>query len=197
MARLVSTALYRLNAAVATVSPHDQSRRNPGCLASTGLLGGGLEERRPDVDVEPGLTQMNDVMLDGEDVVEQAYDFIDKKLTVDNARKFAFVNVNRMPRMNGNPIIVKFVSMIERDVVLRHAYTAYNHDLALGNLAPLALASRLRRSRSTQAVGRTPPFEILATGMNITIKSKGKPWMTYSLKRLMRLRDKNCQADQS
>ncbi|KAI8486986.1 hypothetical protein Bbelb_352460 [Branchiostoma belcheri] len=58
---------------------------------------------------------------DGEDVVQEAYS-IDKKLSVDNARRFAFVNVYRMPRMSGNPIIVKFVSMIERDVVLRHAY---------------------------------------------------------------------------
>ncbi|CAH1266684.1 Hypp3510 [Branchiostoma lanceolatum] len=58
----------------------------------------------------------------GEDVVQEADDFIVNRLGVGNARNFSFVNVHRMPRMNGNPIIVKFVSMLERDNVLRHAY---------------------------------------------------------------------------
>ncbi|KAI8488855.1 hypothetical protein Bbelb_333730 [Branchiostoma belcheri] len=39
------------------------------------------------------------------------------------------------------------------------------------NLTPSALASRLRRSRSPQAVGRTPPFKTLATGMDIKLQN--------------------------
>ncbi|KAI8486130.1 hypothetical protein Bbelb_362300 [Branchiostoma belcheri] len=94
---------------------------------------------------------------DGEEVVQQAYDFIDKKLSVDNARRFAFVNVHRMPRMSGNPIIVKFVSMIERDVVLRHAY-------------------RLQPRSGVGAKGAKPKFRLL--GVTMTLYVAGKSYTT-------------------
>ncbi|KAI8486096.1 hypothetical protein Bbelb_361960 [Branchiostoma belcheri] len=94
---------------------------------------------------------------DGEDVVQQAYDFIDKKLSVDNARRFAFVNVHRMPRKSGNPIIVKFVSMIERDVVLRHVY-------------------RFQPRSGVGAKGAKPKFRLL--GVTMTLYVAGKSYTT-------------------
>ena len=57
-----------------------------------------------------------------EDVVEKTYKFMEDNLKVANVKSIAFVNVHRLPKMRGNPVIAKFVSMTDRDLVLRHAY---------------------------------------------------------------------------
>ncbi|KAI8487528.1 hypothetical protein Bbelb_347620 [Branchiostoma belcheri] len=118
---------------------------------------------------------------DGEDVVQEAYDFIDKKLSVDNARRFAFLNVHRMPRMSGNPIIVKFVSMIERDVVLRHAYRLQPRSgVGVSEHLPVALQKQKQLLRDAykhaKAKGAKPKFRL--RGVTMTLYVAGKSYTT-------------------
>ncbi|XP_019621320.1 PREDICTED: uncharacterized protein LOC109467714 [Branchiostoma belcheri] len=57
-----------------------------------------------------------------ENVIEKVYKFMEEKLGMQNVRGIHLVNVHRLPKMRGNPIICKFVSMLDRDKVLKHAY---------------------------------------------------------------------------
>ncbi|CAH1268735.1 Hypp3967 [Branchiostoma lanceolatum] len=83
-----------------------------------------------------------------EDVEKKVREFMSAKLQVSNADSIPFVNVHRLPRMKGNPIIVKFVSQLHRDTVLRHAFNLPpNSGSGVSQHLPVALQKKKQELR--------------------------------------------------
>ncbi|KAI8489168.1 hypothetical protein Bbelb_331530 [Branchiostoma belcheri] len=86
-----------------------------------------------------------------------------------------------MPRMSGNPIIVKFVSMIERDVVLRHAYRLQPRSgVGVSEHLPVALQKQKQLLRDAykhaKAKGAKPKFRL--QGVTMTLYVAGQSYTT-------------------
>ncbi|XP_019613642.1 PREDICTED: protein unc-13 homolog C-like [Branchiostoma belcheri] len=112
-----------------------------------------------------------------EDVVSKVRNFMEAKLHVDGADSIPFVNAHRLPRAKGNPVIVKFVSQLDRDSVLQHAYKLPpNSGTGVSQHLPVALQKKKAELRSAfddaRKKGRKPRFRIDGTQVTLVVGEK-------------------------
>ncbi|CAH1277399.1 Hypp9602 [Branchiostoma lanceolatum] len=109
-----------------------------------------------------------------ENLVEVVCKILQEELKVNNARNVMFVNIHRLPKIRGNPIIAKFVSMLDRNMVLQHAYKLPpKSGIGVSEHLPVVIYKQkesLRDAfRHARGKGMKPKYKLVGTTMYLCI----------------------------